>query len=62
MVAQKYMKAPFLYLGARKGAFTRGRCDCWCTWGVCGVSQSVKASLRDSGSLKEAFTDLFIYI
>ncbi|RSN56363.1 hypothetical protein DMH01_31790 [Amycolatopsis sp. WAC 04182] len=59
------MKAPFLYLGARMGSFMyRGR---WLsrasvvtgvTSGVhVAITDSVKASLRDPESLKEAFTD-----
>ncbi|GAB3745213.1 hypothetical protein GCM10027598_81440 [Amycolatopsis oliviviridis] len=51
------MKVEFPRLSRVKGAFTRARCDCWCLWGERGDRRSVKASLRDPESLKEAFTD-----
>ncbi|RSM52540.1 hypothetical protein DMH03_40225 [Amycolatopsis sp. WAC 01376] len=51
------MKVEFPRLSRGKGAFTRHLCDCWCLWGGRGDAESVKASLRDPESLKEAFTD-----
>ncbi|RSN30740.1 hypothetical protein DL990_22510 [Amycolatopsis sp. WAC 01416] len=47
------MAVAFPRLSRAKEASTRGHCDR--THGA--IIESVKASLRDSGSLKEAFTD-----